>query len=420
VGANRSLLAVLLAVALHGLFGWAVRVSSSPSRPLSSDPTARSSASSTWLEIDTAPVGLDTDATSSRHSPATHPLDTGDGKSRAQQHRDNPLSPAAANPDAPPALGDAAPEQPSEQLAMLPESALPPASDVPPGPSIGGPPAVPAPTGTIDLGIGNDAWQRWIPANGQPLARGSEMGASKHGREPLVRAPVASTTGGLREGLEARDHALGLGPSGRVISALHAAARHRDAPTLGKARFEVTVLRTGAVEVSVSAASEPAGGWEPVAVRAAEALRRNPPRIPSGRAGTRLVLDVVAESSLPNGMKSKSLRGPRLQASAPRLRSTEQSKKELTDLNPTAGTDAVPLSETLANADVPGLYVSGQGSVCGYKAGVTPLGTLQAPSGNDTRSPGTELRVQGACDPAHIGAKSQRVVRVAIREQAMF
>jgi hypothetical protein len=206
-----------------------------------------------------------------------------------------------------------------------------------------------------------------------------------------------------------------------VVSALRLAARHRDAPQLGTASFQVTVLRNGAVEVLLNSASQPSEGWGPVALRALEDLRRKPPRIAGGRSGVRLTVDLVAEALLPNGVKSKSLRKPALEALAPELQSTAEAQKQIVELNPTAGTDGgVPLAESLVNSEVSGVYAAGQGKICSYRAGGTPLGTLNAPIGNEDRSPGLELRVQGNCDPANIGAKSQRVVRATVREEVMF
>jgi hypothetical protein len=271
----------------------------------------------------------------------------------------------------------------------------------------------------IDLGIGENGWQRWVTGPNAAFAVPSDD-VGRSARRPLVRAPIASKSGGLQEGLEARTRALGLGPSGRVVSALRGAAHRRDAPELGKARFQITVTRDGAVEVTVASATEPKDAWEAVARHAAADLRRKPPRIPSDRAGARLVIELVADERFPNGTGSKSLRAPHLEAAAPRLRSVEEGRKEIEELNPTAANDSVPLQEQIANTEVPGVFVAGQNKVCKYRAGVTPLGTLQAPSGNSERDPGAEFRIQGACDPSNLDAKAARVVRVAVVEERMF
>jgi hypothetical protein len=48
------------------------------------------------------------------------------------------------------------------------------------------------------------------------------------------------------------------------------------------------------------------------------------------------------------------------------------------------------------------------------------MGTLEAPSGHHAQQPGLDLRIQGACDPSNIGARPQRVVRVAVVDETMF
>jgi hypothetical protein len=157
--------------------------------------------------------------------------------------------------------------------------------------------------GPIDLGLGPDGWQRWVgvlpnePAAPRAEARGHS----------LVRAPPASSTGGLQEGLEASDRKLGMGPGGRVATALFQAAHGADAPETGTALFNVTVLRTGAVEVTLGETTD--RRWQSVAARAAEALRQSPPRIPPPREGYRLTLRITAEETLPNGIKRKQLHG---------------------------------------------------------------------------------------------------------------
>jgi hypothetical protein len=417
---SREAFALLGAAAMHGLLALAVRASLSGPPPEPARAVASSSASETAVELEIAPL-LDADAGSEQTPPASSRPEG----ATVREPRGRAPANATSVPelDAPPEPADGQPldaAQPSDALALLPES---PSASVLPAESAADDLAaaeVPARTGPIDLGIGDEGWRRWVAGPGERVATLPDTDARKAARRPLVRAPMKSTTGGLREGLEARDRALGLGPSGRVVSALHLAARHPDAPQLGTASFQVTVLRTGAVEVLLNNGSQPSG-WGPVALRALEDLRRKPPRIAAGRSGVRLTVDLVAEAVLPNGVKSKSLRRPALEALAPRLQSTAEAQKEIVELNPTAGTDGgVPLAESLVNSEVSGVYAAGQGKVCSYRAGGTPLGTLNAPIGNPNRSPGLELRVQGNCDPANIGAKSQRVVRAAVRDEVMF
>ena len=256
----------------------------------------------------------------------------------------------------------------------------------------------------IDVGLGPDAWQRWIGST-KSDTKARDSVAPESNRRPLFRAPRMSTTGGLQEGLEAHDRAVGLGPAGPVLSALHNAAHTPAAPELGVAVFQVTVLKTGSVEISLSAASDNLDGWRAVAARATEALRRSPPRIPGGRAGMRLSIELKAEETMPNGIKTKSLHGPRLQVAPLRLRSTEAAQADLKERNPVAGENKQLAAGTKANVDVPGVYVAGQGKVCSYRLGLTILGL---PS------------FDGGCDPSNIGARPARMVRALVREEVLF
>jgi hypothetical protein len=247
----------------------------------------------------------------------------------------------------------------------------------------------------VDLGLGPDAWRKWASAT---RADAKPSPRKKRNRKSFRAAP-ASTTGGLQEGLEARDRELGLGPSGPVIGALYRAAHSDIAPQLGTAHFRVTLFSSGAVEVSVTSASDRAAGWSAVAARAAETLRATPQRIPAQREGVTMVVEVTAESVFPNGLKRKDLKGPHIEAVAPRLRSAEQAQAELQRLNPTAKEGGPPLI-----LDLPGVYVAETGKVCSYRLGITAAGPVLA----------------GGCDPSHIGAKAQRMVHTRVVEETVF
>ena len=256
---------------------------------------------------------------------------------------------------------------------------------------------------SIDLGLGAHAWQRWIVST-KPDAL-PDGHATRSNRPPLVRVPARSTTGGLQEGLAAQDRALGLGPSGAVISALFHAAHTSSAPEIGVARFQVTVLDSGAVEIQLSEASGNFGDWHAVATQAAEALRQSPPRIPSGHAGMRLSIELRAEEALPNGVKTRALHGPQLHVPPVRFRSTQAEQAELKERNPVAGENQQLAAGTKANAAVPGVYVAGAGKVCSYRAGLTILGLPM---------------LDGGCDLSNIGARPQRMVHTRVREEVLF
>lgn len=257
----------------------------------------------------------------------------------------------------------------------------------------------------IDLGIGDDGWQRWVGAPNETQARVREPAAgARSNRFQLFRAPPASTTGGVQEGLEQRDRELGLGPSGRVLSALHHTAHETIAPAAGKATFEVTVLRTGAVQVTLGSASAQTDEWKQVAARIAERLRAAPPRIPPPRAGARFVVELVAEETMPNGTKISSLKGPHLDAVPPKLSVTEDEKRQLELDNPTAKNHAHDTPLPPIQLDLPGVYVAERGKVCSYRLGMSVFGPV----------------FQGGCDPSHIGAKPQRMVHARVLEQTLF
>jgi hypothetical protein len=256
----------------------------------------------------------------------------------------------------------------------------------------------------LDLGIGPDAWRTWTRAQPAPSEVTDKPSAPRKQRV-LVRAPAPSKTGGLQEGLEASDRKRGIGPSGRVVTALLQATHSDVAPELGVAHFSVTVLRSGEVEVSLNSANKESEKWRAVAERAALALRKAPPRIPPSRQGVRLTLDVTAEETFPNGAKATELHGPRLQADPLEFRSTEEVQAELEANNPVTATSRIaPSAQLPPIKKMPGVYLSGQGKVCSYRLGLSLLGPA----------------LQGGCDLSNVGAKPQRMVRVAVQNQSFF
>lgn len=258
------------------------------------------------------------------------------------------------------------------------------------------------PDRVIDLGLGPSSWRKWaLLGQGEPPAPPKRK---KRSSAPPFRAPPASTTGGLLEGLEAQDRKLGLGPSGPVIGALYRAAHAPVAPQTGVARFVVTVLKSGSVEVSLVGASGDAAAWSSVGALAAEAIRQAPPRIPDPRAGTRVVIAITAEEAFPNGTKRADLSAPHIEAVAPALRSSSDAQDKLKELNPVAGDTGAPVTGQSAIVEIPGVFLAGRGKVCSYRLGITPLGPMLA----------------GGCDLANAGSKAQRMVRTQVEEQAMF
>jgi hypothetical protein len=254
------------------------------------------------------------------------------------------------------------------------------------------------PGGTpIQLGIGAGDWSRWVdPTAAAPRAEGE--------RGNVRPAPVSST-GGLVEALEARDQAVGLGPAGAVLSAVHDAGYSDIAPALGTAMFSITVLRSGAIDVQLTGASSQTAAWTKVGESIAAAIRRKPPRIAPTRIGVRLGVEVVAEERWANGQATRSDTGPHLAVAPPKFQATETAKEALLDRNPaavpepTAPAGKPPLQ---ANFGGPGVYLQGRGKVCSYKVGLslTPI--------------------SGGCDPANIGQPARRVVSTRVVSQTML
>jgi hypothetical protein len=275
----------------------------------------------------------------------------------------------------------------------------------------------PLPRGPIDLGIGTDGWQRWVAPSGASEAARLDRGPRRSNRFHVFHTAPVSTTGGLQEGLDERERERGLGPSGRVLSVLHQAAHAEVAPALGAARFDVTVLRTGAVEVTLRTASGEAERWRKVAAYIAAELRTLPPRIPAPREGVKLQVELVAEERMPNGTKVSSLGPPRLDAPPIKLQSAAEAKKQLQADNPTT---ANPDGDSLPaiNVDQPGLYVAERGKVADYRVGVALLPPA-AQSYQEGVTP-LGLTAQGHFEPAHVGAKPQRTVHARVIEQSMF
>ena len=195
------------------------------------------------------------------------------------------------------------------------------------------------------------------------------------------------------------------------MSALHKAAHAPIAPESGVARFEVTVRRTGIVEVTLGAATAQREQWTQVAGHIASDLRSAPPRIPPPHEGFKYVVEVVAEQTLPSGTKVKALKKPH--ADAPlKFQSSEASVEQTNRENPTL---VNPTPDDIAlKLDTPGVYVAETNRVCDYRAG---LGVIAPGYGQGVAAGPT---VSGACDPTNLGAKSQRVVRARVIAQSLF
>ena len=114
------------------------------------------------------------------------------------------------------------------------------------------------------------------------------------------------------------------------------------------------------------------------------------------------MIELVAEETMPNGVKVKSLHGPRIEASPPKLETVEQKAEKLRTDNPT--TKGETAAAPAIDLELPGVYVAERGKVCSYRLGVAVTGPI----------------FQGGCDLSNLGAKPQRMVRTRVLEQTMF
>jgi hypothetical protein len=286
-----------------------------------------------------------------------------------------------------------------------PATPLAPSGDAPSSAAAPSETALAAPAGSsaehpIDLGIGADGWKRWLGADRPSEAPRAERAPGA----PVVHPAPASSTGGLVEGLAEADRERMVGPSGPVVNALENAAHGEGATAFGVARFAVTVLRTGGVEVTLESATTGEAEWKQVAERAAQSLRAHAPPIKPPSQGERFVVDMSAEMRMPDGRRVVDLYGPRVEPVLPRIHTWSAGEKDMLRDNPAAASGHFDTSHTRANVELPGVYLAQKGKVCSYKFGLSLLGPM----------------LQGGCEPQNIGAKPQRVVHAHVSRSELF
>jgi hypothetical protein len=248
-----------------------------------------------------------------------------------------------------------------------------------------------APPRAIDLGIGPGGWAKWMPE--QPARAKPEPAAPR----------TASTTGGLREALEARDVEVGLGPAGTVLTAAREAASADVAPQIGTALFSAVILRNGEVTVALESCNRDAPSWTRVGDVLRGVIKKKPPRIADGRNGVALTIEIKAEQRWPNGTSVEG-EAPHLAVDLPELTATDQARDALAERNPLSVAEPPRPSGVPLKLDVklPGLFVKGRGKICSYAAGLTPFG----------------FGASGGCDPTNVGARAMRVVATRIVSQS--
>jgi hypothetical protein len=171
-----------------------------------------------------------------------------------------------------------------------------------------------APEGSAEPSPTPDAtWSLWSAMPAPPmnltLPLAGAASAVRDERSPAAPGPApASTTGGLREGLAAHDHELGLGPGGPVVGVAESATRASVAPIEGFALFEVRFDETGAVhDVHVVDAKSERDSWTDVASGIAAGLKATRIRVPNGARGVSVKVRVEsawlnADGSRPQAM----------------------------------------------------------------------------------------------------------------------
>jgi hypothetical protein len=371
--------ALLGAVAIHAaLLLFVARVARPPVPSRGADSIADA------LDVDLVPFALDAPSAEVPGEPAPAALDDGApaAPSRAFAAASRVATPRPETPDSALALG-------GEDSGASPPVAT--ASDAPAGN---------APARPIDLGLGADGWKRWLGSDGQSVTPHAEVAPAT----PVVRAPPVSSTGGLAEGLAEADRERLVGPSGPVVNALESAAHGEGAAAFGVARFAVTVLRSGGVEVRLESASEGDAEWKRVAERAARSLRANVPPIHPPSEGARFVVDLSAEMRMPDGRRVAELYGPRVEPVAPRIHTWQAGEKDMALRNPLAASGQFQTDHMRANVELPGVYLAQHGKVCSYRIGLSLLGPM----------------LQGGCEPSNIGAKAQRVVHAHVTGSELF
>jgi len=243
-----------------------------------------------------------------------------------------------------------------------------------------------------------------------------DLVAPAHARSELPAG--ASATGGLAEGLAARDVELGLGRGGPVLTAVEDATRMSDDPVDGNATFGVSVFSDGAVVATLLGASSHSASWSRVADAIGHTLDPRRMRLPPGGRGWRVVVHVEAQTKLADGRDVRTLHGLRASVTPSALQDQIEGKPGARGSSTGAGgpdhvggdpADAPPVGgfvgrgptnggagalTGIAARVLPTPTVSISGKVCSASLSITPLG----------------IGLAGGCSVENIGTPAQRVV----------
>jgi hypothetical protein len=224
---------------------------------------------------------------------------------------------------------------------------------------------------TVDLGV--DSRGRSTAA-GRVGSMGATEGAFPDG------PPKVSETGGLVEGLHARDQAMGLGRGGPVRSAVESVVQA--ANTMGVATFEVRIGGSGTVSVHmVEASGDP--NWIKLAdaISAEVKANRDRIRLPPNAKGLRVTVRAEAKDRWPDG------RPP---------------PKKANTIVATPG--KVHETKDRIDIELPKVEIAHEGKVCSAKLVVG----LQLPD------------IQGGCSLENIGSTPVRIVAATIISESFL
>jgi hypothetical protein len=278
-------------------------------------------------------------------------------------------------------------------------------------------------TGSTDLVAPATDWSF------SPLAAGADPRASTV--RDLAVPPASSgslpsthsTTGGVAEGLAAKDVALGLGRGGPILAAAEQAARSTDAPMQGGATLEIAGHADGTVAAHVVNADGDSEGWAEVASAIGRSLDPTRVRIPRGRHGVAVTVRLDARVQLADGRDVRSLHGPQVSVAPSVIQSAIEGKANLDGApssgdttsndpppigalgrHPSSKATAGAVAQAVAQRVLPTPTVSVSGKICSASLSVTPFG----------------VGMSGGCSFENIGNGTARVVSGHIVSESPF
>ncbi len=334
---RRWLTPLVLACALHGAT-WAIVASRSIPRPAQEPPPVEPSAVD--VTLDEAPVAP---------APA------------------RPAEPPAALP-APGALGRSAHPAPG-----------PLASSPSPRGSAGGAPEHPGaddgPTASRDF-----HFEALRPGVGlvDPTVAAKAAGADA---EP-PRPDEGADPGNLKASLAAADRSAGITRGGFVASAIESVVREQG-PGMGKAQFDVRILRDGTLSIALTNASQDRAAFERLTSAIGKRIPKASLHLPDSAKGLRVLVDVDVHDQYADGTRPSDVGKVSAYAGPGEYATTK---------------------DGLIIKKMPGVSVTVRGKVCSGGFYVHPLG----------------VGLAGGCSPENIGAPARKMVSAKVSREALL